>query len=45
MTFDFSLGDKDKINMTQHITKVIEAFYEDIVGKAASPVGDHLFKV
>jgi hypothetical protein len=45
MTFDFSLQDEVKINMTQYISKIIEAFPEEIVGKAATPAGDHLFKV
>jgi hypothetical protein len=44
-TFDFSLQDDVKITMTQYISKVIEAFPEEIVGKAATPAGDHLFKV
>jgi hypothetical protein len=45
MTFDFSLRDEVKINMTQYISKVIEAFSKEIVGKAGTPAGDHLFKV
>jgi hypothetical protein len=45
MTFDFSLQDEVKINMMQYISKVIEAFPEKIVGKAATPAGDHLFKL
>ncbi len=45
MTFDFSLQDEVKINMTQYISKVIEVFPKEIVGKAATPAGDHLFKV
>jgi hypothetical protein len=45
MTFKLSLQDEVKINMTQYISKVIEAFPEEIVGKAATPAGDHLFKV
>jgi hypothetical protein len=45
MTFDFSLRDEVKINMTQYISKVIEAFSKEIVGKAVTPAGDHLFKV
>jgi hypothetical protein len=31
--------------MTQYISKVIEAFPKEIVGKAVTPAGDHLFKV
>ncbi len=45
MTFDFSLRDEVEINMTQYISKVIEAFPEEKVGKAATPAGNHLFKV
>jgi hypothetical protein len=45
MTFDFSLRDEDKINMTQYISKVIKAFPEEMVGKAVTPASDHLFKV
>jgi hypothetical protein len=45
MTFDFSLQDEVKINMRQCISKVIEAFPKEIVGKAVTPAGDHLFKV
>ncbi len=45
MTFNFSLQDELKINMMQYISKVIEAFPKEIVGKAATSAGDHLFKV
>jgi hypothetical protein len=45
MTFDFSLQVEVKINMMQYFSKVIEAFPKEIVGKAATPAGDHLFKV
>jgi hypothetical protein len=31
--------------MTKHLSKVIADFPEEIIGKAATPVGDHLFKV
>jgi hypothetical protein len=31
--------------MTQYISKVIEAIPKEIVGKAVTPTGDHLFKV
>jgi len=37
--------DKVKINMTKYLTKVIADFPEEIIGKAATPAGDHLFKV
>jgi hypothetical protein len=45
MTYDFSLQDEVKINMRRYISKVIEAFPEEIVEKTATPTGDHLFKV
>ena len=45
MIFDFSDRDKVKINMTEYLTKVIADFPEEIIGKAAMPAGDHLFKV
>ncbi len=45
MTFDFSFCNEVKINMTQYISKVIAAFREEIVGKAATPADDHLLKV
>jgi hypothetical protein len=45
MMFDFSSRDEVKINMMQYISKVIAAIPEEIVGKAATPAGDHLFKI
>jgi hypothetical protein len=45
MVFDFSNQDKVKINMTKYLSKVIADFPEKIIGKAATPAGDHLFKV
>jgi hypothetical protein len=45
MIFDFSDRDKVKINMTKYLSKVIANFAEEIIGKAATPAGDHLFKV
>jgi hypothetical protein len=45
MAFDFSLQNEVKINMTQYISKVIEAFPKELVGKDVTPAGDHLFKV
>jgi hypothetical protein len=45
MVFDFSDWDKVKINMTKYLLKVIADFPEEIIGKAATPAGDHLFKV
>jgi hypothetical protein len=31
--------------MTEYLSKVIADFLKEIVGKAATPAGDHLFKV
>jgi len=45
MIFDFSDWDKVKINMTMFLSKVIADFPLEIIGKAAKPAGDHLFKV
>jgi hypothetical protein len=45
MVFDFSDWDKVKINMTKYLSKVIAEFPEEIIGKAAMPAGDRLFKV
>ncbi len=45
MIFDFSEQDKVKINMTEYLSKVIVDFPKEIVAKAATPAGDHLFKV
>jgi hypothetical protein len=45
MIFDFSERDKIKINMTEYLSKVIADFPEEIIGKAAKPAGNHLFKV
>ncbi len=45
MIFDFSDRDKAKINMTKYLSIVIADFPEEIIGKTATPAGDHLFKV
>jgi hypothetical protein len=45
MMFYFLNRDKVKINMTKYLSKVIADFPEEIIGKAATPAGDHLFKV
>jgi hypothetical protein len=45
MVFDFADRDKVKIDMRKYLTKVIADFPEEIIGKAATPAGDHLFKV
>ncbi len=33
------------INMTQYVSKIIKEFPEEILGKQATPAGNHLFKV
>ncbi len=45
MVFDFSDWDKVKINMTKYLLKVIADFPKEIIGKAATLAGDHLFKM
>ena len=45
MIFNFSDRDKVKINMTKYLSKVIAYFPEEIIGKTATPAGDHLFKI
>jgi hypothetical protein len=45
MEFDFSSEGEVKINMTKYIKKIIKDFPEEILGKQATPAGDHLFKV
>jgi hypothetical protein len=45
MIFDFSNRNKVEIDMTKYLSKVIADFPEEIIGKAATPAGDHLFKV
>jgi hypothetical protein len=45
IVFDFLDRDKVKINMMKYLSKVIADFPEEIIGKAATPAGDHLFKV
>ena len=45
MMFDFSFPEELRINMTPHIPKIIKEFPEVILGKQATPAGDHLFKV
>jgi hypothetical protein len=45
MIFNFSLKNEVQINMTQHISRIIKEFPEEIIGKAATPAGDHLFKI
>jgi hypothetical protein len=43
MIFNFSSRNEVQINMTQYIS--IEEFPEEIIGKLATPTGDHLFKI
>jgi hypothetical protein len=45
MIFNFSLKNEVQINMTQYVSKIIEDFLEEIVGKLSTPAGDHLFKI
>ncbi len=44
MTFNFSFRNEVEINMMQYILKMIAAFRKEIVGKAATPAGDHFFE-
>jgi hypothetical protein len=43
--FGFSSKNDVQINMTQYVSKIIEDFPEEIVGKSSTPAGDHLFKI
>jgi hypothetical protein len=45
MIFDFSSRNEVQINMTQYISRIIKEFPEEIIGKLATPAGDHLFKI
>jgi hypothetical protein len=45
MKIDFSFQDEVRINMMQYTSKVIGEFPEEIDGKLATHVADHLFKV
>jgi hypothetical protein len=45
MIFDFSSRNEVQINMTQYIFWIIKEFPEEIIGKSATPAGDHLFKI
>jgi hypothetical protein len=45
MIFDFSSKNDVQINMTRYVSKIIEDFPEEIVGKSSTPAGDHLFKI
>jgi hypothetical protein len=45
MIFDFSSKNEVQINMTRYVSKIIEDFLEEIVGKSSTPAGDHLIKI
>jgi hypothetical protein len=45
MIFDFSSKNEVQINMNLYISKIIKEFPEEIIGKSATPAGDHLFKI
>jgi hypothetical protein len=45
MIFNFSSMNEVQINMNLYISKIIEEFPEEIIGKSATPAGDHLFKI
>jgi hypothetical protein len=43
--FDFSSKNEVQINMNLYISKIIEEFPEEIIGKTSTPAGYHLFKI
>jgi hypothetical protein len=45
MIFIFSSKNEVQINMNLYISKIIEEFLEEIIGKTSTPAGDHLFKI
>jgi hypothetical protein len=45
MIFDFSSKNEVQINMNLYISKIINKFPEEIIGKTSTPAGDHLFKI
>jgi hypothetical protein len=45
MIFDFSSRNEVQINMTQYISRIIKEIPEEMIGKSATPAGDHLFKI
>ncbi len=45
MIFDFLSKNEVQINMNLYISKIIKEFQEEIIGKSATPAGDHLFKI
>jgi hypothetical protein len=45
MIFNFSSKNEVQINMNLYISKIIKEFPEEIIGKSATPAGDHLFKI
>ncbi len=45
MIFNFSSKNEVQINMNLYSSKIIKEFPEEIIGKLATPAGDHLFKI
>ncbi len=45
MIFDFSSKNEVEINMTKYVSKIIEDFLKETVGKSSTPAVDHLFKI
>jgi hypothetical protein len=45
MIFDFSSKNEVQTNMNLYISKIIQEFTEEIIGKTSTPAGDHLFKI
>jgi hypothetical protein len=45
MIFDFSSKDEVQINMNLYISKIIQEFPKEIIGKTFTPAGGHLFKI
>jgi hypothetical protein len=45
MIFNFLSRNEVQINMTEYISRIITEFPEEIIGKPATPAGDHLFKI
>ncbi len=43
MVFDFSSKNEVQINMNLYISKIIQEFPKEIIGKISTPAGDHLF--
>ncbi len=45
MIFDFSSKNEVQINMNLYISKIIEEFPKEILGKISTPAGDQPFKI